>query len=286
MQRLSSIISYIRERSGAWSSKIFIITLLAFLFFVTGGGISHNMRWRVEHINVSGANTVSVDAVRELVQEKLKGNYYFVYARDNSRLFPKKEIEQILLDTLPRLASATVNRIDDHTITALVTERTPYALWCGEKPNIGDVQINNCWFIDEEGFVFDQAPIFSKGVYIEVYGKLVEKKNGDPLRSILPRDRFASANTFAKLLRESVGKPFRIILKPEGELEVSVYTSAQYPFLSDTTMRFKDESNPVTLVKNLLSAIPVQFPNEVSMKKKLYYIDMRFGNKVIFGFEN
>jgi len=286
MQRLSTIISYIREQSGTWFSKIFIITLLAFLFFVTGGGISHNMRWRILHINVSGANTVSVDAARELVQQKLKGNYYFVYARENSRLFPKKEIERMLLDTFPRIASVAVNRIDDHTITAVVTERTPYAMWCGEEPSAGDVQINNCWFIDEEGFVFDQAPIFSKGVYTEVYGRLIEKKVGDPLRGVLPRDRFANANAFAKLLRESVGKPFRIILKPEGELEASIYTSAQYPFLSGTTIKFKDESNTATLIKNLLSAIPVQFPNNVSLKKKLHYIDMRFGNKVIFGFEN
>jgi hypothetical protein len=52
------------------------------------------------------------------------------------------------------------------------------------------------------------------------------------------------------------------------------------------TIRFKDETSPEALIKKIKTAIPAQFPDNMALKKKLLYIDMRFGNKVIFGFEN
>lgn len=281
MKRLSTIIDDVREQFGVWFSRFLIVLVLAFLFFIAGGGVSHKNKWEIIHVNVVGASAVSSDEIRAIALDKILGNYFLVYARNNSHLFPVGEINQALLSTFPRIASVSAGRTDEHTITIDISERKPYALWCGEK------QISkNCWFIDETGFVFDKAPVFSKGVYMEVYGKLIEKNVGESLRGSVPFDRFAVANTFAKLLGEKVGKPYVISLMPEGELEVTLLTSPKYPFLTETIFRFKDESSPETLMKNLLSAIPVQFPNNVTPKKKLLYIDMRFGNKVIFGFEN
>lgn len=285
MEKFSAIAYNVREQFRAWFSTVIILILLSFLFFVAGGGVSHNIKWRISHIDISGASAVSADAVRSLALEKLVGNYYFVYARENSYLFPKTEIEQTILQTFPRLASVSAKRIDNHTITIVTTERKPYALWCGEQL-LADVKNNKCWFIDETGFVFDQAPLFSKGVYIEVYGKLIERNTGEPLRGALSYDRFANANTFAKLIHDNVGKPFRITLRSEGELDVTIQTSVKSPFLDGVVVRFKDELIPTVLLKNLVTAIPVQFPDNIALKKKLLYIDMRFGNKVIFGFEN
>ncbi|KKT59656.1 MAG: hypothetical protein UW54_C0022G0013 [Parcubacteria group bacterium GW2011_GWC1_44_26] len=257
MTRLTNIFLRLREQSQIWFSRFIILVLLGLIFFVAGGGVSHNKKWQIIQINVEGANAVSTDEVRAIALDKIIGNYFLVYARNNSHLFPVGEINQTLLHTFPRIASVSAVRDDEHT----------------------------CWFIDEGGFVFDKAPEFSKGVYIEVYGKLVEKKAGEPLRASLPYDRFAIANGFTKLLRENIGKPFRIYIKSEDEIEVTIHTSAKHPFLADVVMRFKDTSDPANLVNNLEKAILTQFPNNIAPKKKLQYIDMRFGNKVIFGFE-
>lgn len=281
MANFANFLGRFREQTGVWFSRVLIIILLAGIFFIAGGGVSHKGKWQIINVEVSGASAVSPDAIKKIAMDKILGNYFLVYARNNSYIFPVGEINQALLSTFPRIAKVSIERIDDHSITVNVSERKPYALWCGAEQGAKD-----CWFIDEIGYVFDKAPVFSKGVYVEVYGKLIEKNIGEPLRASLPFDRFVTANTFAKLLSEKVGKPYRIALKPEGELEVTIFTSSKYLFLADTTVRFKDESTPETLLKNLLSATPVQFPNNVALKKKLQYIDMRFGNKVIFGFEN
>lgn len=277
---MANFFARFREQFEVWFSRVLIVLVLLFIFFIAGGGVSHKNKWQILEVNVIGASAVPVDEVRALAMDKILGNYFLVYARNNSHLFPVGEINQTLLSTFPRIASVSVESTDEHSITINISERKPYALWCRAEQGVKD-----CWFIDETGFIFDKAPVFSKGVYMEVYGKLVEKNPGEALRASLPFDRFVTANTFAKLLGEQVGKPYLISLKPEGELEVTIFTSSKYQFLTDTTIRFKDESTPETLLKNLLSAIPVQFPKNIALKKKLLYIDMRFGNKVIFGFE-
>lgn len=286
MKRLASIFDNIREQSGAWLSRAIAVFVLLCLFFVAGGGVSHNAKLRIDRVDILGAHTVSEDSVRALVQQKLKGNYFFVYARENIYLFPRSEIKQILLSTFPRVAEVSVQRIDDHVIAVTLIERTPYALWCGEEPNETASQVKNCWFIDRTGFVFDQAPIFSRGVYIEVYGKLLRKNEGETLRAVLPRDHFKTADSFAVFVRDNIGKPFQIVMSTDNETEVALQSSTPYPFLSGAVIRFKNDADPAVLLKNLFAAIPVQFPENTHPKKKLQYIDMRFGNKVIFGFEN
>ncbi|MEK7148624.1 MAG: hypothetical protein AAB770_01770 [Patescibacteria group bacterium] len=283
MTRLANIFLRLREQSSRWLSRTFIVLLLAFLFFVALGGVSHNDRWQISQLDITGIKTVSEDAVRALAKEKLLGNYFFVYSRNNSYLFPKKEIELSIIETFPRLATVSVNRTDNRALEINTSERKPYALWCGQNvtPSLVD-----CWFIDEAGFVFDHAPVFSGGVYLEVYSKLIEKNVGVPLRASLPHSRFISADTFVKLLEREVGDPLRIILKPEGEAEIIIRASEAYPFLLGVTIRFKDEESPAVLIKRLHSAISKEFPDNVALKKKLLYIDMRFGNKIFFGFEN
>jgi len=286
MERLSHAISKFREHFGAWARVVLIVGVLSLLFFVAGGGVSHKGKWRIDQINISGTDTATADTVRSLVRQKLEGNYFFVYARNNSFLYPKSETEDMLLETFPRIKKVEVMRTDDHTIMVTIAEREPYALWCGEKyrPELSSFPL--CYFIDSDGFVFDHSPTFSRGVYVVVYSKLIAKNEGEALRGNIPQARFAVADGFSKLAREKIGKPFQIELKDDGEQSVTLMSSVEYPFLADVDVRFKDEAKPEALVKNIITAIPAQFPGNIALKKKLLYIDMRFGNKVIFGFEN
>lgn len=285
MERFHTVANKIREQFGVWFSKTLILVILSFLFFVAGGGVSQKSKWRIENIEISGINVVSEDMVRSITRQKLVGNYFFVYSRGNSYLFPKTEIEQALLETFPRLEGVHIKRIDNNTIGVIAVERKPYALWCGTQFVSEANQFENCWFIDKSGFVFDVAPIFPSGIYVEFYSELAEKNTGEQLRSTLPVNHFTFVDNFSGIVRDNIGKPFRISIIENGEFEITIHTSAKHPFLDGVTIRFKDGSQPEYLLKNLLSAIPAKFPENVALKKKLLYIDLRFGNKVIFGFE-
>lgn len=285
MTRQSIFFERFRSKLKELFGRTFIITLLLFLFFVTLGGISHSEKWRILRVDITGANTISKDDVRASATDKILGNYFFVYARDNSYLFPNSEIEHALLEQFPRILSVHAVRTDVNSIVINIIERKPYALWCGDL-FLGVEDLTNCWFIDSTGYIFDKAPVFSDGVYFEMYGKLAKKSEGEILRASLPHDRFLVTNTFVKLLHEQVGETLRANLKDNEETEITLRTSSRYPFLAGTIIRFTTANDPATLIKNLLSTIQVQFPNGIALKKKLLYIDMRFGNKIFFGYEN
>lgn len=279
MEKLSTILSRKKEEYTGLLNVIIILLILGGIFFVTAGGFSHNSKWHIDHIKISGTGTVQEDVLRSFVLEKLEKNYFFVYSRANSYLFPKREIEQMFRDMYPRFETVIAKRVDNNSIEVVITERKPYMLWCGETPAEKD-----CWFVDANGFVFDRAPNFSPGVYVEVYGRLIEKNKGEPLRASLMYDKFLVLNNFSKLLEKNVARVSSVSMTTEGS-EVTLYTSSEFPFLANVVIRYRDDSSPDVLLKNLLAAIPVQFPGNVALKKQLLYIDMRFGNKVIFGFE-
>ncbi|KKU81298.1 MAG: hypothetical protein UY07_C0021G0003 [Parcubacteria group bacterium GW2011_GWA1_47_8] len=303
MPRTVTIIVRIKEHIRAWFSHVVAVALLVFLFFVTGGGISQHESFKITQVDVIGNSTIDREDIVDVIKEKLQGNYYFVYARDNSSLFPRREIEAGLVEKFPRIQNVVVHKMDAHTIVAQVTERKPFALWCGKdadgrgldtKRRRGDTGrerflLADCWFLDETGFIFDRAPTFSEGVYLEIYGPLESAsgilKGVEPLRARVQESRFVRVYPFERTLNRDVGKTLRVIMKPEGQYGIIVAVSTKYPMLTGAEIRFKDSDNSAELLKNLLAAIPTQFPPSAAPFRKLYYVDLRFGNKVVFGFE-
>ena len=291
MSKFLEIIQEARSNFKVWLLHTLAVLVLLFLFSVAFGGVSQKDTWKIEHVEVSGYQAVSEDDIRNLTQGLLVGNYYLTYARENSYLFPRFEIQRKLLAEFPRLKSVHASRVDDHTIKITVTERKPFALWCGEVYLREMYEVNDCWFVDDTGFIFDHAPVFSEGVYLEIYSVLANNKNNEILRARVPGNRFAVVHVVNDGLKKSLGDTLRIIVKEKGEYGVVMKNSIEYPALAGAEIRFKDSTTPAKIIKNLLTALPVQFPENqvVNMKteetKVLYYIDMRFGNKIFFGFD-
>lgn len=266
-------------------SKSLAVTVLFFLFFVAFGGVSQNSTWNITEVKISGTQVVDENALLKLVQSKLEGNYFFVYARANSSIFPRRDIETGLLESFPRLKGVIARRSDAHTIAIEVTERKPLMLWCGEDFNAEVLVLAECWFVDDGGFVFDRAPIFSEGVYREIYSALLYANEGAPLRARVPPLRFAFVRAVEQGIERELGDTSRIFIKPEGEYGIVIHSSALYPILSGAEVRFKDGQPAERLIHNLLATLPVQFPADDIPQKKLLYIDLRFSNKVFFGSE-
>lgn len=291
---MSKILEIIQSAGGdfkTWFFRVGAILLLILFLLVALGGVSQNDRWKINHIEVSGAQAVNSDAIHDLAQALLSGNYYFTYARENSYLFPRFEIPQKLLAAFPRLKNVRVSRVDDHTIRIEVTERKPFALWCGDVYLREMYETNDCWFTDDTGFIFDRAPVFSEGVYLEIYSELEGKKDESALGAYIPVSRFTLIHGVHEEVFKNLGNTLRIIIKAAGEYGLVIKESPSYPVLAGTEIRFKDGTNSEKLVKNLLAALEVQFlgveplDEGSAVEKKLYYIDMRFGNKIFFGFE-
>lgn len=283
MTKISTIINKVGAHLRVVFGRGLPIFLLLVIFFVAGGGISQHERWRIDHVQVVGARAVPQDEIIRATEVILGGNNYFVYSRKNSRLFPQRDVEQGVLIQFPRLATVKATRDSAHGITVVVTERKPFALWCGlvaVKP------MSPCWYLDDTGFIFDSAPIFSDGAYLQLYGFLGKEDAPKPLRKTIPRAEFENIRTFVDELRAEKIEPSRGSLSEDGAMSINIHASSAYRVLVGVELRFNKEQDSLVLAKNLLAALPVQFPSNGPQQKKLRYIDLRFDNKVFFGFEN
>jgi hypothetical protein len=286
MADIVTIIEKTQERFRSWLRRCIVILLLLPIFFVVGGGVSHHEGWQVTRLEVSGARVVPREDIVRIAEAGLAGNTYAVYARNNSYLFPRRGIERSLLYRFPRLTSARIDRVNAHTLAISVTERKPFALWCGDVFVKSTAGASVCWYLDRTGFIFDRAPIFSEGTYLELYGAVDPFYAVDPVRQRVASKEFESILIFAEALRGARIEPSRASISPDHEISIHVYASTSYPALVGAELRFNNDQDIRMLAKHLIAALPVQFPANTPHKRKLYYIDLRFDNKVFFGFEN
>lgn len=283
MPSVAAAIEKTRDGFRAWFRRGAAALLLLLILFVAGGGVSQGDRWRINRIEVTGNQVVATEDIRAFAHSALFGNRYFFYSRSNRYFFPKRGIERGLLDYFPRLSDAAMTLSDPHTVTIVVSERKPFALWCGTPVVMGGK--SSCWYLDERGFIFDRAPSFSEGVYLEFYAPLGVSDVTDPLRHTVAVEDFAFIRTFLEELRAGGIVPSNVSVLPEGEARMVIYASEPYPALVGAELRFVFDQDAKVIAKNLFAALPVQFPATVKQKKKLRYVDLRFGYKIFFGFE-
>src|SRR3989344_3974534 len=90
----------------------------------------------------------------------------------NKALFyPKSAIRRSLASTYPRLKDIELRVKSGGALLISVTEREPLYTWCGENiPETDTAENQICYFLDKEGYVFDEAPYFSGDVYFKFYG--------------------------------------------------------------------------------------------------------------------
>lgn len=253
-----------KMRRRARRGKAILVLLGFLLLFAFAAAFSHYRGVRIETVYVAGNNVTPTEDILFLVRKRIAGNYAFLFARDNIALFPRSSIEEGLLQEVPRIRGVDIRRESFTSIKVTVEERTPVSLWCRENDN-------ECYFLDEKGFVFSLAPQFTSGIYERFYGSL---SSSTPLRS-----SFLDEGSFGKALfllgqMEKLGIVPVTIRYAEGDLDVRDE--------SGVSILFAKSDDYSTIFSNLEAAY--QSERIAGKWEKLLYIDLRFGNKVYFKF--
>ena len=228
---------------------------------------------QIQNIHLAG-NTVTKDEdIQRIVAQDLEGNYAWFFPRSGDVVYPAKKIEADLLRAIPRLASVDVSLTDPRTLRVSVSERMPVALYCK------DVSVPSapagCYFIDDQGFIFSEAPSFSPGVY-QVYAE--DPSLDAPLgQTYLAPAAFAPLTPFLKSLGEIGLYPKAFVIK-NGEYHLVLSNGGEIIFMPNADLE---------LVHSNLSSLVVNpsFQKDGSLNT-LRYIDLRFGNKIFYKFNN
>lgn len=263
--------------------QIYITGGLAILLILVIGGffvwLSHFDRLRIDSISVSGQQVVKAEEVKQIALDTLKGNYLWMFAKENTLIYPENAITNNLFAAYPRIKDIVIERDGLNALVIGIEEYEPHALWCGNVFNGTRDPTEQCYFTDTEGYIFALAPDFSGSAYFKYYGILSEDLN--PIRQTL-FDGFERTRLedFLRLL-ETVGfDPHILSWTQDGDYITYLKQGGE--------IRFAKKDNFKHVFENLQSLIDVD-PFKSDYKEnadRLEYVDLRFGNKVLYRFRD
>lgn len=258
-------------------TKFLFVAILFFLLLLAGViGFLRKANYQVATIRVDQARSINPLVVERTTKEFLSGNYFFVIPKSNALLVSKSSLRKYLLDEIPSLKNVRVHFSDPTTLLVTVEEREPNYVWCQET---------DCYFVDEQGMIYESSPVFSEGVFVTFSGGDVIK--GSPLRK-----RFISPEMFTVTLRmlELLKKfPMTVIGVNYGvDNAIRISNIGGTSVGPHTVIMTSNTSDAETLSDSLrLIVNDKSFASMLASKgTSLEYVDLRFPGKIYYKFSN
>lgn len=263
-----------RERAFLKRATVYVlgfaVILAGFTYLSSLSGLN------IATVEAEGNTIVDTEAIRAAAERELNGKYLWLFPKTNILFYPKNKIAEALGRELPRLGEIELAVKNDRVLLVSVTEREPAYTWCGEKL---EEPLEQCYFMDEHGYIFDAAPYFSGDVYFKFFGNL--DKN-EPLGAQFANGLFENLNYFRKSLETFEIRPVALYLRADGDADIYLQ-SAKNP---EPKIIFRATDDGAKLSENLSAALETE-PLRTRMNKeyhKLMYLDLRFDNKVFSKF--
>jgi hypothetical protein len=255
-----------------------MIVLLSIVVWIT-----RLEQFTIENIEVTGNKIIQTQVIEGIVDTALSGSYFYLVPRRYAMTYPQGEITNNIYALSPRIHSVGVERNDPTSLLVRIKEREPYALWCGEKQHASSTT-ENCYYLDDFGFIFAKSPNFTGSVFFKYYGSISAQpastgvnQGGVLGAQFMARDQFRGFNLFFTSFRQLGIEP--IALAKLVDADVEIITS------EGSRIIFNTEQNLATLLDSLESVL--ESPPFVERDSELLeYVDLRFGNKVFYKFKS
>lgn len=265
------------------------LTILFGVLFITFVGalsyFSAHHKILINKIVVSGNSIVDTEEIKSSINGKLTGRYFYLFSRANFLIYPHDKIYDSLMTEFPRIETLFIKREGINTINIVIGERAGSYLYCGldiplSKEEIGE----NCYFVNNDGLIFDKAPYFSGDVYFKYYMKILDDKSNPLGAQMISPERFHELVRFTDGVSLLGLKPAYLVVSNDGTH--SLYLESSGDNLNPKII-FKGENNLPLIFDNLSTAMnEKEFANEINSKyDTLSYIDLRFKNKVLYKFQ-
>jgi hypothetical protein len=258
------------------------ISIFLGLFLVFLIGLSFLSRWEkinIDKIEIVGNKIVEIREIENLIKEKLVGNYFLVFPKTNFLFYPQSSIEMELRNKFQRIKNVSVNDKNLKILEVSIDERTALYLYCGTTPTEALLPENHkCNFMDDEGYVFEEAPYFSGEVYVKFYGQVSSD-------SYFFKENFKKLAVFQETLKKIGINGTVFYLENTGDIKM--FLSSKTKSELGPAVIFKSDSDYDEIIENLQSVLTTE-PLQSDFKNKytsLLYIDLRFGNKVYYKFK-
>lgn len=282
-ERITSTSNVTRERRKRTFIKMLWIVLASIVFVIGLAFLSHIDSLLLNTVSVSGNQILKEEDIEKETFKLLAKKRFLVFAGENKFLYSRKNIEAGLKEAFPRILTITTKREESNLHFSLV-ERERAHLWCGETPpRYGDISPQeDCYFLDNTGFIFDTSPRFSSGVYFTFYSNIPSE---NPIgQHILDFDFLKDIELLIKGVDDAGFPVHSLVVGEGGQYELLFNMSSvrgEYPKLLFTADQSLDE------VYNKFISIVGEDPFKTDFEMspgKLEYIDARFNNRIFYKF--
>lgn len=279
-------IKQIRHKSRMRALRLSILFFVLFLSIVWAlSYFSNDEHMEINKFVITGTHILDKDKIERQVRKDLSGKYIYLFSRGNGLIYPHKQIYNNLLINFPRIGELSISREGIKTLKIEITERIGSYLYCGvsvpeSKNEIGE----NCYYINNDGYIFDKAPYFSGNVYFKYYMELPDGTTTPLSKQMISVESFHLFGRFIDGISSLGFRPIYIVMGKDG---------INFLYLSNgindnqTKIMFKNDANLVNILENLSLAMKKsEFASEINSKyNRLLYIDLRFKNKVLYKFQ-
>jgi len=262
------------------------IIFFVFIFIIFIIGLVFLSRWKninIDTITVSGNKVVETKEIEDAIHSKIDGYYLWFFPKTNFLLYPKKQIKNELTVKFKRLKDVSINIKDTKTLEISLSEYNGKYTWCGDSiPSDENTEEDTCYFMDENGYIFDDALYFSGNVYLKFFGK-IKNNIENPIGSYFLPDNFIKLVSFIDNVKQMGLKLSSILVKDDGDIEIYLEPNGS---VNIPKILLKSDADFEKIAENLQAVLTTE-PLQSDFKNKyssLLYIDLRFGNKVYYKF--
>jgi len=167
------------SRIQRWSAEsrplhsVFSILLYGYLILATAVGffaiISEIPSARINSFIVEGNETLSTDLITRTIEEELKKPFLFLVGRDVPLWAPQETIAASIYALDPHVRDVSVSGRFSRILKVSITEEVPTMLWCGSDVPTTTIEAAPCWFANERGTIYAQAPQYPDAPYPKFY---------------------------------------------------------------------------------------------------------------------
>jgi len=288
--------SHERERHKKQIARI-IGSLTALLIVAGFIGLLNLSFLRVMQITFTGQTSIDQDEARNFINERLTGRHFGLVPKNSIFFIRKNVLIEDLKNKFPSLEKIKIDWPDLNTLAFQVTDRESKILWC-----VGAGVLKQCYYLDQGGRLYQQAPNFSDKLLIELHTNLPPQKIGTKVIGPKTLTKVAAILNFIKgstslwptrgwRLASTEIMPladFRAILARNGSV-VQTITSSTTPVINNNqfSILFNTDQSANTTITNLHSVLKSdQFQKDwVTAGGRLEYLDLRFAGKVFYKFK-
>ena len=248
--------------------------------------------FEITSVKIFGADEDITPVLQQTATELIQGSYLGIFKRSSALIYPKGKIISTLTARSPRISSVAITRDGWHTLIITIGQKTPRALVCASLPdwNEGTLSadsLNQCYFADETGYIFEPAPSFSGHIYNRYF---IPDASAGTSSDALVGTYATSSVEFTQLqsLYENIKSlkinPEGLLIKDNGEYELyadEVHRDSKGKVSSDIFVVYVNNARPFT----------TEFDNFASFWNSktathntphFEYIDVRYGSNVFF----